>query len=483
MATAAIVFAAIDIVQARPFGADYDFPTRTVYATPRMLDSTSESLYAHGYLRAQGCVSYTISLDDSEYQQNLGVSVVGQETFVFFEYTLPYNIVADDYYTDDDDDDDDGDDDTYRRHLDKSVIDGSYGYYNYYGSNSIRAKDWLVAFSESALNKGCIEMKDEMRVFRDAVPAIYDDSISFSNLYYGPICASNDSNSTNLEMGVFLDSSCNAYIPGLSQVLNEMILPEWTKGVSFRGNDRQTNSSSANGTDSDLDYLDSYKTLLHQLNYYSNHDTTNCASESKVCQEITEASVDLNTCQSLASELWKVGNGDYASNTNDDDTSTKESAYVYGEFFRDSDDNGEEYYHYRMFKSVLEDYSDCASTHYDNDDCTGWNYGWGQYDCNVDNNDGTSGNYNGDSDCQQGVCYGLLESFDKGYSLKKWLDSNARDLEYDMTHIYGVETPSIDFEYVLVAICGILMAFLVAMAFWTEGILRSFSKRRSMERK
>ena len=46
-----------------------------------------------------------------------------------------------------------------------------------------------------------------------------------------------------------------------------------------------------------------------------------------------------------------------------------------------------------------------------------------------------------------------------------------------------METPSTDFEYVLVAICGILMAFLVAMAFWTEGILRSFSKRRSMERK
>ncbi len=448
-----------------------------------MLDS-SDPIYAHGYLQAQGCASYTISLDSEEQSQDpetLDISVVGQETFFFFEYTLPYNINKDD------DAAATNDDQSYRRHLGNNDFDGSYEYFNYYGSNAMLAKDWVVAFSGGAISSGCIEMTDELEVFQGIVPGMDDGSLGFSSLYYGPICSGNASNNSNnytsamLEMGVFLDSSCNAYVPGLSQILNEILLPEWTTGVSLRGaSDRQNNSLSFNETQVDLDNLNTYKSLLRQLNFYHNHDTTNCASDPQICQEITENSVDLNTCQSLASELWRVGNGDYESNYDDnDDAPIQGSASEYGDFVVTMNSDGESYdYHYLMYQTVLEDYSNCAANQYDGDDCTGWNYGWGQYDCNVQNDDGTSGYYNSDNGCQQGMCYGVLKSFEDGYSLAEWLDTNSRNLTYEMVHAYGVETPSVDFEYILVAICAVIMAFLVAIAFWTEGILRTFSSRR-----
>eukprot|EP00531_Pseudo-nitzschia_arenysensis_P001248 CAMPEP_0116132406 /NCGR_PEP_ID=MMETSP0329-20121206/9525_1 /TAXON_ID=697910 /ORGANISM="Pseudo-nitzschia arenysensis, Strain B593" /LENGTH=554 /DNA_ID=CAMNT_0003626907 /DNA_START=128 /DNA_END=1792 /DNA_ORIENTATION=+ len=485
IATSSIVACAIatmstNTVQARPISND---------AGPvRILDS-SDPFYTHGYLQAQGCASYTISLDgeeQSQHQETLDISVVGQETIFFLEYTLPYNINIDDDTTNDDDGST-NDDQNYRRHLGNNDFDGSYEYYNYYGSNVMLAKDWVVAFSGGAISSGCIQMTDELGVFRDIVPGIDDGSLVFSSLYYGPICAGDASNKYNnytsakLEMAVFLDSTCNAYVPGLSQILNEILLPEWTTGVSFRGtSDRQNNSTSVNETQVDIENLNSYKSLLRQLNFYHNYDTTNCASDPQICQEITESSVDLNTCQSLASELWKVGNGDFESNYDDnDDASMQGSASEYGEFVGIMNSDGESYdYYYHMYQTVLEDYSDCAANQYENDDCTGWNYGWGQYDCNVQNDDGTSGYYNGDNECQQGLCFGVLKSLENGYSLKEWLDANSRDLTYEMVHIYGVESPSVYFEYILVVICAVIMAFLVVVAFWTEGILRSFSSRR-----
>ena len=501
------------------------------------MEEEEDSVYSSGYIRATGCASYTIALDDDNqngYQHNPGVSMVGQETFLFFEYTLPHSNVTDDDGTNDDSTNDD--DDANRRNPEENdengenqnqdynnnySDDGSYESYNYYGSNTILAKDWLVAFSNGALNSGCVELEDDIGVFQDVVPGIMDGSLSFSTLYYGPICSSDSSggNSKNktptvFEVGVFLDPSCNAYVPGLSQILNQVILLDWTTGVSFRGknNDHQDDHGAISysysryyGTHGDLKYLDSYDSLINQLNHFYNRETTNCENDPQICQDVTEASVDLNTCQSLSSELWEVENGNYEVENgnyeynNYNENKNEESANEYGEFFqtemfsnssnvitdtdkdeKDKDDEVEVSYedHYRVFQHVLKDYSSCVSTPSNNDGCAGWSYGWGNYDCNVANDDGTNGYYNSDSNCQQGVCYAVLESSMNGYSVSEWLASNTAILEYEIASVYRLEKVSTTFWYKLLAICIIMMALLVALAYWTEGILRSFSQRK-----
>jgi hypothetical protein len=493
------------------------------------------SVYERGYLQAQGCASYTISLDEdgqNEYEQNPGVSVVGQETFLFFEYVLPYDNGDDDDAVDDDDRDADENDseedkdgsnseednskdkDRNRRNLKSDDSDenenqennyyGDDGTY-YYGANAMLAKDWLVAFSSSKIETGCIEMEHDMGVFREVVQGIEDGSLSFSNLYYGPICSSNNSNSSAVfEMGIFLDSSCNAYVPGLSQVLNQIILTGWTTGLSFRGgNNRNNNNGDHQGenknsfsysryynTSGDLQNLDSFESHIRKLNYFHNHRATNCETYPEICQDVSEASVDLSTCHSLASDLWDYyANGDSANYGDgasmEDDQTVDENANQYGEYVstetnNESDEQEETYdsYHYQMHQQVLEDYAYCAATSYDDDGCSGWSYGWGNYDCLHGNDDGENAYYNyKDGDCHEGVCFAVLESSSAGYGLDEWLEAKQSDLEYELTYVYGVEKPSLAFWYGLMASCGIVLVSVILLACWANGVLKSFFRR------
>lgn len=526
------------------------------------VEEERDSIYDGGYIQPKGCASYTISLNEDgrdENQRNPGVYVVGQETFLFFEYILPVNVTTadddgaadNDGATDDDgaaaDDDGASDDDgaadenedeeeynnnnNNRRNLEENDDNGANknqqnyydngdgSYYHSYGANAILAKDWLAAYSNGALNTGCVELADDIGVFWDIVPGLEDGRLSFSTLYYGPICASDVSNNDDdsvtaavFEMGIFLDSSCNAYVPGLSQVLNKRILSDWTTGLSFRGNSNNDNQNNDNGgdhegeegnkknyyyygryygTSGDLQNLDSYETIINQLNYYHNRDTTDCETYPEICQQVSQSSVDLNTCQSLSSELWEAGaNGDdyHYDASVDDDEAIEESANDYGEFVltsigyennkeEEEEEEVSEEYRYQMFQRVLEDYAYCTTTSsYDDDGCTGWSYGWGNYDCITGDDGGYA--YNTDDDCREGVCYGVLETFLKGYSLREWLDAKSEDLENEMAYVYRVEKTYNAFWYSMVAVCGVILLLLVALACWTEGILRTFSKRR-----
>ena len=524
-------------------------------------EDEDDSVYNRGYIQPKGCASYTISLSNEDGQRgnqisDPGVYVVGQETFMFFEYLLPVNVTT----TNDDDGTADNGDATYddstatddgtnqyqqyyyndgnnRRNLEENddnsanqyqqyyYNNGDGSYYHSFGANAILAKDWVVALSNGALNTGCVKLMDDSGVFRDIVPGLEDGRLSFSTLYYGPICASDASNSNDddessattavFEMGIFLDSSCNAYVPGLSQILNKRLLSDWTTGMSF-GSTSNSNTNNSNdddrgdnegeggtknnsysydryyGNSGDLHDLDSYETIIQQLNDHQKREIFDCETYPEICEQVSETSVDLNTCQTLSSELWEAGaNGDdynYDASNNDDDA-VEESANDYGEFVltsinseNESNEEGQEEeetseeYRYQMFQQVLEDYAYCsADSNADDDGCTGWNYGWGHYDCITGDDGGYA--YNADDDCREGVCYAILESSSKGHSLREWLDAKSEDLENEMALTYMVDITFNAFWHGLVAFCGVILLLLVALACWTEGILRTFSKR------
>jgi len=525
-------------------------------------EDEEDSIYSLGIMKATGCASYTIALENENRRR---VSVVGQETVLFFEYA--YEEKEEEEEENYNDDYNYNNDDVYnynnRRNLEENDDDDNQNqqnyYYNYYAndfnfkSNAILATDWLVAFSSGTLSNGCLPIEDPISVFRGFVPSIDDGSLLFSStLYYGPICASDDgnsninsgsnsgsnsdsgSNSTTTPvfgMGVFVDSSCNAYVPGLSRVLNQNVLSDWTTGVSVRGSSSNSNNddnddndeegeksnsyhyyysnddnddtttysnSNSNGGDADLSNLDSYKTLIHQLNYYHNRDATDCQSYPSICQQVSETSFDLNTCQSLASELLsdEGNNNDNGNNDDDDDEDDddgygygydeqviQETANDYGEFVfittdknnnnnnkngndknneeeeaADADANADGYF-YQMFQQVLEDYTDCSSS----DENNGNDDDGNENDDDADNDD----------DCYQGICFGILQSSSKGYSLGEWLEANAETLDYELSSVYRVGKYAYSFALWyegLVAICGILLLLLVALAFWTEGI-------------
>ncbi len=432
----------------------------------RVDEADIDDSFANGFLEATGCASYTILLDSETANEDQGVAFVGQDTFVFFEYNLPYNITSYDDNIDDGNDDNDYDDDDNGRYLEET----GESYINF-GSNAIAAKDWMVAFSDGALDSGCVAMEDETEVFRDVIPGMADGRLSFSNLYYGPICNSSNSTKTSLEMGVFLDSNCTMYVPGLSQVLNQRVLSGWTTARAdqhrFYGNGIQN--------------LYSYNALIHQLNGdFSSTEMAYCEDDPQICQQVTEASVDLNTCESLALEVVEASNGNYEIGSNENEDWDEDFAYEYGELvlletFSNAtgtiQGNEVEYEdRFQMYQHTLENYDYCIGTPSDDDGCTGWNYGWGSYDCIA------SDDNNRQVDCQQGLCYGILESFENGYTLSEWLVSNADILQYEMSNVYKVEKPLVKFWYGLLAMYIIMVALLVAFAQWTKRMLQFFSQ-------
>ena len=278
-----------------------------------------------------------------------------------------------------------------------------------------------------------------------------DGSISVSDLYYGPVC----STEATLEIGVFLDANCNSYVPGLTRILNKRILS------SLKGDTSRFHAY-------DLQNLYSYISVINQLNGdISSKEITYCDDGPQICQEVAEASVDLNSCRSLAAEITEASNSNYESNEND--SRDGNFAENYGELVLSNDDD--EGYRYQMYQYILEDYYYCIGTPSDDDGCSGWSYGWGNYDCIVANDD------NRQTDCQQGFCYGLLESIEKGYTLSEWLASNGDMLHYEMTEVYKVGKPSVALLYGLLVTYIVMVAFLVAFAHWTRQILQRFSKR------
>lgn len=426
----------------------------------RVDEADLDASFATGFLGATGCASYTILLDSETANDDQGVAFVGQETFVFFEYTLPYNITSYDDNVDDDNADDNG------RYLEETG-----GSYIHFGSNAILAKDWMVAFSNGALDSGCVAMEDGMEVFRDVLPGMADGRLSFSNLYYGPICNSPNSTNTSLELGVFLDSNCTTYVPGLSRVLNQRLLSGWT--TARAGQHRFYGS--------DIQNLYFYNTLMHQFNGdVSSTEMAYCEDDPQICQQVTEASVDLNTCESLALEVVEALNGNYEVDSNENENWDEDFPYKYGELVlleTSSNANGTiqgkevEYEdRFQMYQHTLEHYYYCSSTPSDDDGCAGWNYGWGSYDCIA------SDDNNRQMDCQQGLCYGILESFENGYTLAEWLVSNADVLQYEMSNVYKVEKPLVAFWYGLMAMYIIMVALLVAFAHWTKRMLQIFSQ-------
>jgi len=462
-----------------------------------------------GYITPKECVAYTISLGEDQYrtERNMGISVVGLESFMFFEYVIPYEDANEeaeyDYDYENENEDagnEDQDEDNNRRILEQYDENNQENYGGetiYYGQNVITTKQWLTAFDENdGSSYGCTPMIDPIGVFQNYVQGLNDGKLSFSNLYYGPVC-SNDNTSSNstalFEMGIFLDSYCTAYVPGLSQILNEKIISEYTTGVSVQEKSGSSSSSSSSSLyystntlynydgdyvndcwssdyTCDLKTLDTTQSTIHQFNYYHNRDDTDCQTYPEICQLVFKASVDLNSCQFLDYELSEEEEGEDSSDENNnyanDDQAIQESANNYGEFVEvvssamkygddneeDEEDVVEEANYYQMFQEVIVDYLEFT--------IDTW-YGGGD-----DDNEDAENAYNEESNA--GICYGLLASASEGYSLAEWMDDNSRQLNYELDRVYQLDNPSYALWYgvgTLVALCALVFIFAVSCGF------------------
>ncbi|KAG7359300.1 hypothetical protein IV203_015889 [Nitzschia inconspicua] len=206
------------------------------------------------------------SNNNNNNNNELNVLVVGQESFVYFDYLSEAG----------DENSDTGD--------------------------VVSAQSWFAAITGSSSSTACHLLQDPSTVFSKSVvqnvlvPLGWTESI-----YFGPVCDNDDDDST-LALGVFVDPYCHSYVPGLSYLINHKFdLSSFVGGVV--GND---------GNDDDGDTLQGFVQQLDTLNDKYNNNNNNqgdkiyieCQyNEFNACGTILEASVDLDTCTVVSEEI------------------------------------------------------------------------------------------------------------------------------------------------------------------------------------
>jgi hypothetical protein len=289
--------------------------TTTTRVTPRRryLDENgnvnNNGVLYTGSIQATACLSYTILLENEaqqneEQEQNeaaadnaaaattdVDVMVVGQESFVYFDYRL-------DDTTGDEENSDSGD--------------------------VVTAKTWFAAIT--GMSTACQAVADPATMFSSQiiqnviVPMGWwqqqqqeeESSSSSSSLYYGPVCQVDGS----LGMAVFVDPFCNSLVPGLTYLWNHKL-------------DLSPSFGSSNNSNDDDNSLKSFVQNLHAHN--TNRETTiDCQyNEFNACSTILQASVDLDTCTVVSEEVDQQQQ--QAEDEDEDEEEDEENGLNYGD--------------------------------------------------------------------------------------------------------------------------------------------------------